>query len=176
MSIKQDRGIFSRSPIDTERKYNRTIKETSEKVEEFERDFTIDETLSATSTNAIANKTVTNALATKVSAIEGMGLSENNFTTAYKNQIETNAVNTHTHSNKTLLDSITEESIAKWNADFISSNITTEAGHIWFKNGVLMQWFTGDTPTYELTFDTLIFTTVTDNKHFAIGIKNEEVN
>jgi hypothetical protein len=173
MSIKQDRGVYSRTPIDTERKYNKTIKTTSEKVEEFERDFTIDETLSATSTNAIANNVVTNALATKVSAIEGMGLSENNFTTAYKQQIETNAVNTHTHSNKTVLDSITEASIAKWNADFISSNITTEAGHIWFKNSVLIQWGTGTEPTYSITFDTLIFSTVSDTKWFAIGIKEE---
>ena len=49
---------------------------------------TIDSSLSSTSTNAVQNKKVYEALADKVDKVTGKGLSENDFTTTLKNKLD----------------------------------------------------------------------------------------
>ena len=85
---KQDR-TSSRLPTDTERKYKLgQIELTAEEVEQLKSKLVVDEYLSATSPNAIANKTVTNALNNKVTKEEGKTLSSNDFTDEYKTKID----------------------------------------------------------------------------------------
>ena len=104
---KQDR-TSSRLPTDTERKYKLgQIELTAEELEKLKSELVVDEYLSITSSNAIANKTVTNALNNKVTKEPDKGLSSNDFTDEHKNKI-------HTHNNKTLLDTITQEKIEEW--------------------------------------------------------------
>jgi hypothetical protein len=84
---KQDR-TSSRLPTDTERKYKLgQIELTAEEVEQLKSKLVVDEYLSATSSNAIANKTVTNALNNKVTKEEGKTLSSNDFTDEHIEQI-----------------------------------------------------------------------------------------
>lgn len=74
----------------------------------------IDDTLSDTSTNAVQTKTVKKGLDTKVDKINGKGLSTNDFTDAYKNQVDTNTGNIST--NKTNITTI---------AKHVTGNLTT---------------------------------------------------
>jgi hypothetical protein len=105
---KQDR-TSSRLPTDTERKYKLgQIELTAEELEKLKSELVIDEHLSTSSSNAIANKTVTNALNNKVTKEEGKTLSSNDFTDNDKKSI-------HVHANKSVLDSITQEKIDIWN-------------------------------------------------------------
>lgn len=85
---KQDR-TSSRLPTDTERKYKLgQIELTAEEVEQLKSELVVDEYLSITSSNAIANKTVTNALNNKVTKEANKGLSSNDFTDEYKNKVD----------------------------------------------------------------------------------------
>ena len=67
----------------------------------------VDSALSTTSTNAIQNKVVTNALNNKVDKVEGKGLSTNDLTDTLKANCDLAYRNSHTHNNKTILDNIT---------------------------------------------------------------------
>ena len=51
--------------------------------------------------------TLNEAIGTKVSKVDGKGLSTNDFTNTDKSNLDLNTTNRHTHSNKTILDSIT---------------------------------------------------------------------
>ena len=109
---KQDRNGV-RTPVDVERRYNLgKIKETEKRVGRLEEEREIDDKLSLSSTNAVQNKVITKEIQTldknKISAEEGKGLSSNDFTDEDKKAI-------HTHSNKEILDNITQEDIEKWN-------------------------------------------------------------
>lgn len=85
---KQDR-TSSRLPTDTERKYKLgQIELTKEELDKLKSELVVDEYLSATSSNAIANKTVTNALNNKVTKEANKGLSSNDFTNEYKAKID----------------------------------------------------------------------------------------
>ena len=85
---KQDR-TSSRLPTDTERKYKLgQIELTKEELDRLKSELVIDEYLSITSPNAIANKTVTNALNNKVTKEAGKTLSTNDFTNEYKKIID----------------------------------------------------------------------------------------
>lgn len=85
---KQDRAN-SRRAIDTERKYKLgQIELTAEEVERLKSEMVIDQHLSASSSNAIANKIVTEALNNKVNKENGKGLSTNDFTDNYKNKMD----------------------------------------------------------------------------------------
>lgn len=46
----------------------------------------------------------------------GKGLSTNDFTTAYKNNIDSNTSARHTHSNKTVLDGISSTKVSAWDS------------------------------------------------------------
>ena len=109
---KQDRNGV-RTPVDVERRYNLgKITKTEERVKKLEEEREIDDKLSLSSTNAVQNKVITKEIQTldknKISVEEGKGLSSNDFTDEDKKAI-------HTHSNKEILDNITQEDIEKWN-------------------------------------------------------------
>lgn len=85
---KQDR-TSSRLPTDTERKYKLgQIELTAEELDKLKSELVVDEYLSTTSSNAIANKTVTNALNNKVTKEANKGLSSNDFTNEYKEKLD----------------------------------------------------------------------------------------
>ena len=112
---RQDRN-GSRKASDIERKYNLgRIDLTEEEIEEMKKKIVVDSFLSATSSNAIANKVVTEALSNKVTKEPGKELSSNDFTDDDKEKV-------HNHTNKEVLDDITEEMLNKW-------NLTTLASH-----------------------------------------------
>lgn len=50
----------------------------------------------------------------KVDKEAGKGLSSNDFTTTYKNNVDSNTSARHTHSNKTVLDGISSSDITNW--------------------------------------------------------------
>lgn len=50
-----------------------------------------------------------------VEAQEGKSLTTNDFTDAYKTKVDENTIVRHTHSNKSLLDSLSSSDINKWN-------------------------------------------------------------
>lgn len=75
---------------------------------------------------------------TKVEIVPGKGLSTNDFTTALKTSYDTAVTNSHTHSNKAILDGIKDTDIAAWNAksnadhthnNYASSVTTTGTGN-----------------------------------------------
>ena len=105
---KQDKNGV-RTAVDLQRRYRpEQIKKNQEEIEELKKEKEIDSSLSLSSVNAVQNKVITKALNNKIEKIEGKGLSDNNFTNEDKNSI-------HTHSNKAILDSITEGEVAAWN-------------------------------------------------------------
>lgn len=111
---RQDRN-GTRNSEELRRRYTfQDIDYTKEEIEKLKIQLVVDEHLSATSTNAIQNKAVTNALNTKVAKETGKGLSSNDFTDEDKEKLNNATSNNHTHSNKTLLDSYTqtEENLA----------------------------------------------------------------
>ena len=67
----------------------------------------IDAAMSSTSENPVQNKVITVALGGKVDKETGKGLSANDFTTAYKDNVDANTTARHTHPNKSILDATT---------------------------------------------------------------------
>ena len=59
---------------------------------------------------------VRDLLAGKVDKVDGKGLSTNDFTDAYKGAVDANSAARHAHSNKTLLDNISQSDIDNWNS------------------------------------------------------------
>ena len=59
---------------------------------------------------------VAESLASKVNKVDGKGLSTNDFTDAYKGTVDANSAARHAHSNKTLLDNISQSDIDNWNS------------------------------------------------------------
>lgn len=59
----------------------------------------------------------------KVDKVEGKGLSTNDFTDIYKENVDSNTSARHTHSNKAVLDEISANDISNWNgkSDFSGS-------------------------------------------------------
>lgn len=106
---KQDmNGV--RTPLDVERRHNLgAIPQLEEEVS----NFSVDSALSSSSTHAVENRVITNALSglnnIKVDKVTGKGLSSNDFTDGDKSSI-------HTHSNKSVLDTITQAKIDQWDA------------------------------------------------------------
>lgn len=109
---KQDRNGL-RTITDLQRKYNFGKTKTNmikieTKVKQIEEDSKIDSELSSESNNAVQNKVITEALNNKVDKVLGKQLSTNDFTDEHKEAI-------HSHSNKSILDIITQENINNWN-------------------------------------------------------------
>ena len=63
----------------------------------------------------------------KVDKVEGKGLSTNDFTDAYKGDVDTNTSARHTHSNKTLLDNISQSDVDNWNSKQAALSFMTDA-------------------------------------------------
>ena len=106
MSIKQDRCL-PRTALDVDRRYN-PVPNDVEELRGMIKGFEVDETLSASSPNAISNSAVTRALNNKVTKVAGKDLSTNDFTDEYKEKLD-NAIensNDFTDEYKTKLDSI----------------------------------------------------------------------
>ena len=57
---------------------------------------------------------INTSLEDKVDKVTGKGLSSNDFTTTYKQAVDSNTSNRHTHSNKSVLDGITSGKIETW--------------------------------------------------------------
>ncbi len=109
---KQDRNGV-RTATDLQRRYNPgQIAKNKEDIKELKEKEEIDDKLSLSSTKAVQNKVITENINRldneKQPKEEGKGLSENNFTNEDKASI-------HTHSNKEVLDSITEGNVNAWN-------------------------------------------------------------
>jgi len=62
-----------------------------------------------------------NDIENKVEKEEGKGLSTNDFTNEYKNKVDNNAQARHTHSNKSVLDTITSAKLQSYDA-LVSTN------------------------------------------------------
>jgi len=86
---RQDRNGV-RTPADVERRHKLgLIEQTAKEIEEIKE---IDSSLSSTSTKAVQNKIITNAInnlnTNKVNKVTGMGLSHNDFTDSHKSKLE----------------------------------------------------------------------------------------
>lgn len=86
MSVKQD-GCVPRTPLDVERRY-KSLPNEIDIINELIENFEVDTELSASSTHAVENRTITKALNTKVTKVAGKDLSTNDFTDEYKNKID----------------------------------------------------------------------------------------
>lgn len=183
MSIKQD-GCVPRTPLDVDRRYNKVPKNVEE-IQEHLKGLEVDDTLSTSSTNPIQNKVVANALNTKVSKVAGKTLSsndftddykkqldetvktDNNFTDDYKNKVDSNTTARHTHSNKSVLDSITSEKMEIWElagqsetyfaSSYAESGVTVLRGNIEVKNNRVCFNFVG-TKSMSANATTTLFT------------------
>ena len=169
-----------RTAVDLERRYKfKDIELTAEEVDELKELIEVDSFLSTSSIHPVQNKVITEALNNKVNKEAGKELSSNDFTDDYKQQIEDNtelrhihnnmtllqsyeqteddlrdAVSKrHKHSNKEVLDTITDEQIRSWNENSFSEyykeqiEANTELRHI-HNNMTLLQ-------SYEQTEDDL---------------------
>lgn len=88
MNIKQDIAM-ARKPTELETKYKLgEISTTKKRVDILEEETAIDTELSLSSSNAVANSVITDALNKKVNAITGKTLTTNDFTSAYKTKLE----------------------------------------------------------------------------------------
>lgn len=74
-------------------------------------------------TNDVGYLTEHQDISGKVDKETGKGLSTNDFTTTYKNNVDSNTTARHTHSNKSVLDDISSTDITNWNnkSDFSGS-------------------------------------------------------
>ena len=85
---RQDRN-GTRTTTDIERKYKLgQIDYTTEEIERLKMEITVDSSLSASSSNAVANSVITQALNNKVTKETNKGLSSNDFTDKYKKKLE----------------------------------------------------------------------------------------
>ena len=106
--LKQDRS-GSRRPADVERKYRLGIIEPMEEdVEKLKNMIEVDSFLSTSSIHPVQNKVITTALNNKVTKVEGKGLSTNDFTNAHMQILANTSGNSHSHTNKSVLDSVTQ--------------------------------------------------------------------
>ena len=121
--LKKQDVVHPRTPTNTERRYKLgEIEPTKEEVEKLKEERVVDSALSLTSTNAVQNKVITNALNNKVSVETGKGLSTNDFTDEYKEKIEDNLSSSHSHTNKAILDGISLSDTENWDSAYDSSH------------------------------------------------------
>lgn len=118
------------------------IEPLKDDVKSLQEDIIVDSVLSATSTHPVENKTITLALANKVTKEEGKGLSTNDFTNHYIEKINNSFGASHSHANKSVIDAITEDDILNWNSKsnttFIVAydNSTGQTGNIPFTKSI----------------------------------------
>lgn len=133
MPSKQDRnGVRTASDVERRHKLS-LIEPTAEEVNKLKDDIVVDTQLSTTSTHPLENRVITQNLNNKVNKETGKGLSTNDFTNEYKISLENSSSNSHTHSNKEVLDSITSEKIEIWDN---ASNYTSYGLSSYAETGV----------------------------------------
>lgn len=142
-NLKQDRNGV-RTPVDVERRHKLgLIEKTAKEVGEIKE---IDANFSSTSTRAVQNKVVTQAVNRlfneKVDKVSGMTLSHNDYTDNDKYKV--NNLDGHTHNNITVLNSITSQDIDNWNATSFENYSTNEE--------VIGEWIDGK-PLYRQVLD-----------------------
>ena len=114
-----------RKPMDVVQAFDLSkIELNSEDIEKIKQDIICDDHLSTTSKAPVQNKVVTNALNNKVTKETGKGLSSNDFTDEDKDSI-------HTHTNKTVLDSITAQKVQQWDDNSFSIDNVYPVGSIY---------------------------------------------
>jgi len=123
---RQDRN-GARTPTDLERRYNfENIDLTLEEVEYLKKLIVVDSTLSTTSTNAVQNKVITEALNHKVNKETGKGLSSNDFTDTLLNKL--NSLDTSAEEN--VIESIsvngTQQTVTNKNVNLKITDSFTE--------------------------------------------------
>ena len=105
---RQDRN-GTRTSEELRRRYNlNEIELTKDEVEYLKQFLEVDDALSASSIRPVQNKVVTNALNSKVNKETGKGLSTNDFTDEDKLTLSKTANNSHTHSNRAILETYTK--------------------------------------------------------------------
>ena len=108
----------ARTPEDLQRRYRfKNIEITKDELDEFLDNLAFDNFLSSTSTNPVQNRTITLALASKVTSVTGKGLSTNDFTNEDKIKVEN-------------MPTITQADIDRWNAA-AGTGWTPPIGYIW---------------------------------------------
>ena len=75
----------------------------------------------------VGGEDVAAKLESKVDKVEGKGLSTNDFTDAYKGNVDANTSARHSHTNKTLLDNISQSDIDNWNSKQAALSFMTDA-------------------------------------------------
>ncbi|WP_455794252.1 pyocin knob domain-containing protein [Clostridium butyricum] len=109
--------------------------------------------------NALGNDpnfstTIITMLSQKVDKINGKGLSTNDFTDDYKNQLIDGNNKKHTHDNKSIIDTITQTLINSWNSAY--SHISDTIKHITSAERTL--WNTvSNKAEKDHTHDTLVY-------------------
>ena len=128
MNKKQDINM-SRKPIDLEMKYKLAeLNPAIEDVEVLKNKVVVDSSLSTTSTHPVENRVITKNLNNKVSKEQGKGLSTNDFTDEYKNNIQNaydnaqQALNATTYITNTI--SVLSNSVSQFSKDV--DNFKTE--------------------------------------------------
>lgn len=198
MSIKQDRNL-PRTPLDVERRYKlQKIEPLSEDVEKLKDETEVDSFLSASSINPVENKVITEALANKVNVATGKGLSTNDFTDAYKRQLDNLTIptntselendsgfvvdenyvhtdNNFTDSDKAVLDNMSSDNVDRWNnIAFYESGGTTDANTT-TETLVLTKV---NTPTSDFWYVSTLFygsiSDTTNRKQIAYSYKSDE--
>lgn len=131
---KQDmNGV--RTPLDVERRHKLgAIPGLEKDVSDLQEEVIVDSQLSSSSTHAVQNKVITQNFTSlsnnKVDKVTGKGLSSNDFTDSEKASI-------HTHTNKTILDGITQSKIDQWDANSntdVYSTSETLTNKVWIGN------------------------------------------
>ena len=123
MALQKHDRVVPRTASDLERKYRmKNIEKTSQEVEELKEDIVVDTALSSTSTHPVENQVISKALANKVNKEEGKSLSSNDFTDEYIRRINNATGSSHSHSNKDVLDSISQTDINNWNSSGSSTS------------------------------------------------------
>lgn len=92
---------------------------------ELQRRYKFEETEKAVEETAKTVSSLNAQFDDKVDKIPGKGLSTNDFSNTYKQDVEKNTTARHTHINKTILDGITQENIDGWNGTETSSHTHT---------------------------------------------------
>lgn len=146
---------MARTPQDVERRHRfNLIEPTAQELEELKEDIVVDSNLSIDSAHPVENRVITEALSNKVNVEKGKGLSTNDFTDTYIERINEATGKSHSHNNKSILDSITQSDIDNWNEGGGGGNAIYQeyhsdySGYVWFNDGFLVQWGrTSVTPT-----------------------------
>lgn len=148
MSIKQDRCL-PRTALDVDRRYS-PVPNDVEELKGIIKDFEVDTTLSASSSNAISNSAVTKALNNKVTKVAGKNLSTNDFTDEYKAKVDSSTnitvdssmsdTSTNPVQNKVVKKYVDDRIATSGASDIYSYSHSDSNGYIWFTNGFLVQW------------------------------------